>query len=90
MKDLSPQHLQEIINLLYYILAKMPHLVSQVTTSALVIDIWLDNQDVMQRLHISSSTLQRWRKEGLIPYFKIKGKIWYSESSMNKMIKGAL
>ena len=41
--------------------------------------VWLDNQDVMQKLKISESTLRRLRDQGTIPYSRIRGKYYYSE-----------
>lgn len=40
-------------------------------------EIWLDNQDVMQRFRISERTLKRRRLDGTFPYKKIKGKCYY-------------
>jgi hypothetical protein len=30
-------------------------------------EVWLDKQDMLTRLHISSRTLQTWRSKGIIP-----------------------
>jgi len=48
---------------------------------------WLDNQDIMQMLHISSRTLQRLRKSGMITYSKIGKKIYYRRSDVEQMLK---
>lgn len=45
-------------------------------------EVWLDKQDILTRLHISSRTLQEWRNKKLITYSKIGGKIWYLESGL--------
>ena len=82
--------LQEIVSLLYYILMKMPDPVSPVSVPTTITNRWLDNQELMQSLHVSESTLQRWRQEGRLPFAKIKGKIWYLESEVDLMIKGAI
>src|SRR3954451_25058382 len=47
---------------------------------------WLDNQDIFQRLHISASTLFKWRKKGLLPYSCVVGKIYYKESDVQKLL----
>jgi hypothetical protein len=39
--------------------------------------IWLDNQDIMQKLHISPRTLRRRRLDGSIQSTRIKGKFYY-------------
>lgn len=49
-------------------------------------EIWLDKQDILQRLHISSRTLQNWRSSGLLPYSKIKGKIYYKETDLEILL----
>ena len=38
---------------------------------------WMDNQDVCQILRISKRTLQVYREKGLIPFARIKHKIFY-------------
>jgi len=53
---------------------------------------WIDSQDVMLKLHISVRTLQYWRTEGLLPYSRIRGKIYYRKtdiiSILNKHYNG--
>ncbi|MEO8795920.1 MAG: helix-turn-helix domain-containing protein [Daejeonella sp.] len=44
--------------------------------------VWLDNQDVMQKLKISESTLRRRRLEGTILWTRIKGKYYYKEDDI--------
>jgi len=48
--------------------------------------VWLDKQEVMQRMHISSRTLQKWRSRKMIPYSKIDGKIYYRESDLQELL----
>ncbi|MXV49960.1 helix-turn-helix domain-containing protein [Pedobacter sp. HMF7647] len=53
-------------------------------------DVWYDKQDVMQKLHISESTLLRLRRQGKLPYFRIKGKIYYRPADLDELLdKGA-
>lgn len=86
MQELPHKQLQEIVNLLYHILVKIPHPSELIPKPLPPQKRWLDNQDVMQMLHVSSSTLQRWRDINQLPYSKIKGKIWYLESDIHEMI----
>lgn len=51
--------------------------------------VWLDGQDVMQRLHISARTLQYWRTNHIIPHSKVGKKIFYKESDVNAMIENS-
>lgn len=44
-------------------------------------EIWLDKQDVLMLMHISSSTLQKWRKTGL-PFSRVFGKIYYNKKDL--------
>lgn len=46
----------------------------------------LDNQDVMQLLNISSRTLQNYRDQGIMPFSKIEGKIYYKMKDLIAMI----
>jgi predicted site-specific integrase-resolvase len=43
---------------------------------------WVDSQDVMQKFHISVRTLQNWRTNGLLPYSRLSGKIYYRKSDI--------
>ncbi|MFD2696391.1 helix-turn-helix domain-containing protein [Mesonia sediminis] len=50
-------------------------------------DSWIDNQDVLQTLHISKRTLQTFRKNGTLPYSKIQGKFYYKVSDIEKLLQ---
>jgi hypothetical protein len=47
---------------------------------------WLDNQDVMQMLHISPRTLQTLRSNGTLPFSRIKGKFYYKVSDLEALL----
>jgi hypothetical protein len=47
---------------------------------------WLDNQDVMQILHISPRTLQTLRANGTLPFSRIKGKFYYKVSDLEALL----
>jgi helix-turn-helix protein len=47
---------------------------------------WLDKQDIMQLLHVSSRTLQTWRRNGIIRYSKIRRKFYYPESGLQDLL----
>lgn len=42
----------------------------------------MDNQDVMQLLKISTRTLQNYRDLGVIPFYKVEGKIFYKRKEV--------
>jgi hypothetical protein len=46
----------------------------------------LDNQDLCLMLHISLRTLQRYRSEGLLPFFKRGQKIYYKTSDVRVFV----
>ncbi|MGB0891583.1 helix-turn-helix domain-containing protein [Polaribacter aquimarinus] len=50
-------------------------------------DNWIDNQEVMQTLHISKRTLQTFRTNGTIPYSKIQGKFYYKVSDIEQILQ---
>jgi hypothetical protein len=49
-------------------------------------EVWLNTQQVLQRLPISERLLQTWRTKGMIPYTKIGGKILYPRSGVDLML----
>ncbi len=38
---------------------------------------WIDKQELMQKFHLSSRTLQYYRSKNLIPFAKLGGKVFY-------------
>ena len=51
-----------------------------------IIEKWIDAQDILMRLPISRKTLQRWRKNKLLPYSRIGSKIFYREADVQEML----
>lgn len=51
---------------------------------------YLTNREVCQLLRISSRTLQNWRDTGKIQFIKLRGKILYTESNIEKIIRTIL
>ncbi len=47
----------------------------------------LDNQDVLQLLKISSRTLQSYRDNGILPFSKVGGKIYYQMVDVRDLVK---
>lgn len=50
------------------------------------VEDWLDNQDVANMLHMSYRTLQNLRSEGILPYSRIKGKIYYRRQDIQQLM----
>ncbi len=57
------------------------------TRAEVLKDTWIDNQDVLQTLHISKRTLQTLRDNGTIPYSKVKGKFYYKVSDIEQLLQ---
>ncbi len=49
-------------------------------------DLWLNNHEVCQYLHISEKTLWRMRTKGEITYSKIYGQYFYTIGSIKEML----
>jgi excisionase family DNA binding protein len=49
-------------------------------------DIWMDNQDVCELLHVSKRTLQHYRDSGKIPFSQIGAKIYYKASDIDEFL----
>lgn len=50
-------------------------------------DLWLNNHEVCQYLHISEKTLWRMRTKGEIPYSKIYGQYFYKIGAIKDMLQ---
>ncbi len=48
---------------------------------------WLDNQEVLQVLHISKRTLQTYRDNGIVPFSKIEGKFYYKVLDIENLLQ---
>lgn len=59
----------------------------RLTRAEVLKDTWIDNQDVLQTLHISKRTLQTFRKNGTIPYSKVQGKFYYKVSDIEELLQ---
>ena len=51
-----------------------------------ILEDWIDNQDVMQLLHISVRTLQTLRSNGTLPYSRINNKIYYRRQDIQRIL----
>ncbi|MDR3143136.1 MAG: helix-turn-helix domain-containing protein [Tannerellaceae bacterium] len=49
-------------------------------------ELHLDNQDLCRILHVSHRTLQRYRKDGLLPFLKRDQKIYYKASDVREFV----
>jgi hypothetical protein len=49
-------------------------------------EIWLDNQDVCELLHVSKRTLQHYRDTGKIPFSQVGAKIYYKAADINDFL----
>ena len=51
-------------------------------------DIFLDNQEFLQLMNISKRTAQTWRDEGIIPFRKLGGRIYYHAQQVDDLMMG--
>ena len=47
----------------------------------------LDNQDLCGILKVNKKTLERYRRTGLLPYFNLKGKVYYQLTDVVECMK---
>jgi excisionase family DNA binding protein len=50
-------------------------------------EVWMDNQDVCELLHISKRTLQHYRDSGKLPFSQIGAKIYYKASDIDAFLQ---
>lgn len=50
-------------------------------------DVWMDNQDVCELLHISKRTLQHYRDTGKLPFSQIGAKIYYKACDVDSFLE---
>ncbi len=50
---------------------------------------WLDNQDVCDILGISKRTLQTYRDKGLLPFSRIRNKLFYRPEDVEKLLQSS-
>lgn len=59
----------------------------RLSRAELLKNTWIDNQDVMQTLHISKRTLQTYRDNGTLPHSKVQGKFYYKVSDVEELLQ---
>lgn len=52
-------------------------------------EVWLDKQDILQRMFISERTLARWRRKNILPFSRVGRKIYYREADLLAMLEKA-
>lgn len=48
---------------------------------------WIDKQEVLQYMRIAERTLQKWRSTGILPYYRIGGRIYYREGDLEEVMQ---
>jgi hypothetical protein len=48
--------------------------------------IWINGDEIMQKLGISKRTLQNYRDNGILPYSAIGGKFYYSIKDLERLM----
>ena len=50
-------------------------------------EVYLTGEEVCSQLRLSTRTLQEYRNLGMLPFYKIEGKILYKQSDMQTMLE---
>lgn len=50
---------------------------------------WMDNQEVCQTLGITKRTLQTYREKGLLPFSRIRHKVFYKPEDVQKLLEAS-
>ena len=50
-------------------------------------EVYLSGEEVCSQLRLSTRTLQEYRKAGILPFYKIGGKILYKQSDIQTMLE---
>ena len=50
-------------------------------------EVYLSSEEVCSHLRLSTRTLQEYRNSGMLPFYKIGGKILYKQSDIQTMLK---
>jgi hypothetical protein len=50
---------------------------------------WLNDQDICEILNITKRTLQTYRENGLLPYSRIKYKVFYRPADVEKLLQSS-
>jgi len=48
---------------------------------------WFDGQDALAALSISRRTLQKLRDEGILPFIRLQGKLFYKVKDLNSLLE---
>ena len=48
---------------------------------------WMDNQEVCEVLRISKKTLQVYRAKGILPFSRIKNKLFYKPEDIQRLLE---
>jgi hypothetical protein len=57
------------------------------STKETVNNMLLDNSEFIKLMSISKKTAQTWRDEGIVAFSQIKGKIYYSQNDVTKLLE---
>jgi hypothetical protein len=79
-------HIERTIRLCPYVQAFLEANNPKSDSNNIGLDDWIDNQDVMQALHISPRTLQTLRSNGTLPYSRINYKIYYRRQDVERLL----
>lgn len=87
--DILGSHSSEVQELFYILEKAETHIREYVENRKPIIsdNVFLDNNEVCELLHLSPRTLQDYRDKRLIAFYKLEGKILYKMSDIEHMLK---
>lgn len=50
--------------------------------------LYYDNADMMRLFSVTARTLQRWRDDGIVPFKKLGGRIYYHAQQVDDLMMG--
>lgn len=81
------QEAKDLLNKVVDVVTELKDLISESSEQAKPKEDYVDIEAICQLLKISKDSLRRYRKENLIPFYKIQGKVYFIESEVKSALK---
>lgn len=81
------QETKDLLNKIAEDLAELKGIFSDSSLPVESKEKYVDIETICQQLKISKDTLRRYRKQNLIPFYKMKGKVYFIESEVKDALK---
>ena len=84
MENVNEDDIKKMLSKLYEELICIKKIMVHKGTSA---ENYIDIETICQRFKISKKTLRRYRTSGMIPFYKISGKVYFLESEVKEALR---